>query len=66
MTVQPAEAVESITLSFADNGLCALLFGRHHEHLALIEQHTRASLNARGNVVTISGAAEPVEAARQA
>ncbi len=64
LTVQPAEAVESITLSFADNGLCALLFGRHHEHLAMIEQHTQASLNARGNVVTISGATEPVEAAR--
>jgi phosphate starvation-inducible PhoH-like protein len=36
-----------------------LLFGRHHEHLAMIEQHTQASLNARGNVVTFSGAPEP-------
>jgi phosphate starvation-inducible PhoH-like protein len=63
LTVQPANSVESITLSFADNSLCALLFGRHHEHLAMIEQHTQASLNARGNVVTISGAPEPVEAA---
>ena len=50
MTIQPAESVESITLSFGDNRLCALLFGRHHEHLAMIEQRTQASLNARGNV----------------
>ena len=64
MTAQPAEPLESVTLSFADNGFCALLFGRHHEHLAMIEQQTQASLHARGNVVTISGAAEAVEAAR--
>jgi len=63
VSTSPAAAVETITLSFADNGLCALLFGRHHEHLAMIEQHTQASLNARGNVVTISGEPEPIEAA---
>jgi phosphate starvation-inducible PhoH-like protein len=59
----PATPVPSITLSFADNRLCALLFGRHHEHLAMVEQRTQASLNARGNVVTISGEPDQVEAA---
>jgi phosphate starvation-inducible protein PhoH and related proteins len=63
LNAKAVAAVETVTLSFADNGLCALLFGRHHEHLAMVEQHTRASLNARGNVVTISGAPEVVEAA---
>jgi len=53
----------SRTLSFADNGLCLLLFGRHHQHLAQIEQQIDVSLVARGNEVTIAGDVEPVEAA---
>jgi phosphate starvation-inducible protein PhoH and related proteins len=53
----------SRTLSFEDNGRCALLFGRHHEHLALVEQHLAVSLAARGNLVTVTGEAEPVDAA---
>jgi phosphate starvation-inducible PhoH-like protein len=57
------EPVESRTLAFEDNGLCALLFGRHHEHLALIEQRIPAHLVARGNLVTVSGSAESVSAA---
>ena len=50
-------------MAFEDNQLCALLFGRHHEHLARIEQHLPVSLVARGNEVTICGEAEPVAAA---
>jgi phosphate starvation-inducible PhoH-like protein len=57
------EVIETRDLSFDDNRLCALLFGRHHEHLALIEQQIPVSLVARGNVVTVSGAAEAVAAA---
>jgi phosphate starvation-inducible PhoH-like protein len=53
----------SRTLSFEDNGRCAVLFGRHHEHLALLEQHLPVSLAARGNLVTISGEPAPVAAA---
>jgi len=53
----------SRTLSFADNGLCVLLFGRHHQHLAQIEQQIDVNLVARGNEVTIAGDVEPVEAA---
>ena len=60
--VEP-QGVASRTLSFEDNGRCAVLFGRHHEHLALLEQHLPVSLAARGNLVTISGEVEPVAAA---
>lgn len=52
----------SRTLRFDDNSLCALLFGRHHEHLALIEQRIPAHLVARGNLVTVYGEPEAVEA----
>jgi phosphate starvation-inducible PhoH-like protein len=55
--------VVSRTLSFEDNTRCAVLFGRHHEHLAVLEQHLPVSLAARGNLVTISGELEPVAAA---
>ncbi|MGI9509874.1 MAG: PhoH family protein [Geminicoccaceae bacterium] len=56
--------VDSSTLTFEDNGRCALLFGRHHEHLAQIEQHIPATLVARGNEVTISGASDQIAAAK--
>ena len=55
--------IESQTLHFDDNGFCARLFGGHHEHLALIEQHIPVHLAARGNLVTINGEPEAVEAA---
>ncbi|MGI9434105.1 MAG: PhoH family protein [Geminicoccaceae bacterium] len=55
---------DTSTLTFDDNGRCALLFGSHHEHLARIEQKIPATLVARGNVVTISGDADKVEAAK--
>ena len=57
------QGVVSRTLSFEDNARCAVLFGRHHEHLALLERHLPVSLAARGNLVTISGEMEPVDAA---
>ena len=58
-----AADVDSRTLRFDDNRLCALLFGQHHEHLALIEQQIPATLAARGNLVTINGEPGAVEAA---
>src|SRR5262245_50170208 len=57
------EGVVSRTLSFEDNARCAVLFGRHHEHLAQVEQHLPVTLAARGNLVTISGEPEPADAA---
>jgi phosphate starvation-inducible protein PhoH and related proteins len=58
-----SQDVVSRTLSFEDNARCAVLFGRHHEHLALLERHLPVSLAARGNLVTISGELEPVDTA---
>jgi len=67
MRLKPVPAlaanVESRTLRFDNNGLCALLCGQHHEHLALIEQQIPATLAARGNLITINGEPGPVEAA---
>jgi phosphate starvation-inducible protein PhoH and related proteins len=57
------QGLVSRTLSFEDNSRCAVLFGRHHEHLAVLEQHIPVSLAARGNLITISGEMEPVDAA---
>ena len=62
VAIEP-EGVGSRTLSFGDNGRCAVLFGRHQEHLALLEQHLPVSLAARGNLVTISGEVEAVDTA---
>ncbi|MGI9416872.1 MAG: PhoH family protein [Geminicoccaceae bacterium] len=56
--------VDSSTLTFDDNGRCALLFGRHHEHLARIEQKIPVTLVTRGNEVTISGGVEQIAAAK--
>ncbi|HET6519996.1 MAG TPA: PhoH family protein [Geminicoccaceae bacterium] len=53
----------SLDLAFEDNALCALLFGRHHEHLARIERQLPVSLMARGNHVTIAGEPADAEAA---
>jgi len=55
---------DTSTLTFDDNGRCALLFGEHHEYLARIEQHIPATLVARGNVVTISGESDQIEVAK--
>ncbi len=57
------QGVVSRTLSFEDNARCAVLFGRHHEHLALVEQQLPVTLAARGNLVTISGEPEPADTA---
>ena len=62
VAIEPGGVV-SRTLSFGDNGRCAVLFGRHQEHLALLEQHLPVSLAARGNLVTISGEVAAVDTA---
>jgi phosphate starvation-inducible PhoH-like protein len=61
----PADDVIETTLSFADNSLALQLFGAHHSHLARIEQALDVAINARGNQVTVRGAALAVEAARK-
>ena len=42
-------------LQFSDNSVCAQLFGRHHLHLAKIEQALPVSIVARGNEVFVQG-----------
>jgi phosphate starvation-inducible PhoH-like protein len=63
-----ARSVEPVTVEveFADNRLLPAVFGEHGRNLARIEQRLGASLNNRGNQVTISGPTEAVNAAREA
>jgi phosphate starvation-inducible PhoH-like protein len=50
---------------YADNRLVLQLFGAHHGHLARIERALDVAIHARGNQLTISGAAEGITAAGQ-
>ena len=63
-----ARSVEpvSIQVEFEDNRLLPAAFGEHGRNLARIEQRLGVSLNNRGNLVTISGPMDAVEAAREA
>lgn len=60
---QPKVRQASAERIFADNGLAIELFGAHHVHLARIEQGLDVQLHARGNEVTVTGAADGVAAA---
>jgi phosphate starvation-inducible PhoH-like protein len=55
-----------IVVSFDDNQLAMRLFGRHSEHLALIERRLDVVIDQRGNQVTIEGAREACDQARLA
>lgn len=56
----------SIKVDFEDNRLLPSVFGEHGRNLARIEQRLGVSLNNKGNRVTISGAMDAVEVAREA
>lgn len=56
----------SIQVQFEDNRLLPAVFGEHGRNLARIEQRLGVSLNNKGNRVTISGAMDTVEVAREA
>ena len=49
---------DSVTLSFDDNRLLALMFGEHDQHLTLIENRLGVDIMPRGNQVALRG--EPV------
>jgi phosphate starvation-inducible PhoH-like protein len=53
------------SLEFNDNALALQLFGSHHSHLALIEHRLGVAINARGNAISIAGAADAVDIARR-
>ena len=44
-----------IAVTFDDNQLALRLFGRHSEHLALIERRLDVVIDQRGNQVNIEG-----------
>ena len=48
----------SQSVRFADNGICAVLFGQHHMNVARIEQRLPVSIVTRGNEVFIRGEAD--------
>lgn len=55
----------TLTLAFEDNRYLHALFGEHDEHLALIEHRLGVHLTPRGNRVSIKGAHQNSETARQ-
>jgi phosphate starvation-inducible PhoH-like protein len=55
-----------IVVAFDDNQLAMTLFGRHSEHLALIERRLNVAADQRGNQVTLEGPRESCEQARRA
>jgi phosphate starvation-inducible PhoH-like protein len=61
----PGAQAESLNLAFDDNRLLALLFGKHDEHLALIENRLGVDINARGNRIAVRGEASARERAKQ-
>ncbi len=60
-----AKAGNSLTLSFDDNRLLALMFGEHDQHLTLIENRLGVDITPRGNQVALHGEADARDNARQ-
>ncbi|HSV30329.1 MAG TPA: PhoH family protein [Candidatus Omnitrophota bacterium] len=55
----------TVVREFQDNALLPVLFGPHNVNLERIESQMGVALNARGNAVSISGAAEAADDAGQ-
>ncbi|MCW5682484.1 MAG: PhoH family protein [Xanthobacteraceae bacterium] len=60
-----SEAAPSVLVAFDSNRLASALFGRYGENLALIERKLGVTIDQRGNHVSIDGAREACEQARQ-
>jgi phosphate starvation-inducible PhoH-like protein len=60
------EGAAQIVVTFDDNQLAMRLFGRHSEHLALVERRLDVTVDQRGNHVTIEGPGEACDQARRA
>ncbi len=56
---------DNLIVAFDDNRLLTTVFGKHDEHLALIEQRLGVTITPRGNRVALSGDAAMRERARQ-
>lgn len=48
-------SAQSLVIDFDDNRLLSSLFGKHDEHLALLEERLGITVSSRGNRVEISG-----------
>lgn len=59
------KAGNSLTLSFDDNRLLALMFGEHDQHLTLIEDRLGVDITPRGNQVALRGDVDARDNARQ-
>ncbi|NNE21403.1 MAG: phosphate starvation-inducible protein PhoH, partial [Rhizobiales bacterium] len=59
------QAGNSLTLSFDDNRLLALMFGEHDQHLTLIEDRLGVDITPRGNQVALRGDVHARDNARQ-
>jgi phosphate starvation-inducible PhoH-like protein len=60
------DAERPLLLQFDDNQLVPMLFGRHDENLARLEEHLGVTLVSRGNRIAVSGESEAVERAGRA
>ncbi len=59
----PRDVSKTSQMVFDDNGMAMRLFGPHQAHLSQIEEALDVTLNARGNEVTVTGAADSVDKA---
>ena len=59
-TTTPLADIEGASqrLHFADNSVCAQLFGQHHANIARLEQKLPVRIDTRGNEVFIKGGSE--------
>jgi phosphate starvation-inducible PhoH-like protein len=55
-----------VSVTFSDNRLASVLFGRYGENLALIERRLGVTIDQRGNMIAIEGSKEACEKARRA
>lgn len=56
--------IEHLALTFENNKLATMLFGKFDEHLAMVEEMLEINTASRGNVVHLDGDAENVHRAR--
>ncbi len=61
-----ATAEQRLDLRFDDNRLLPMLYGAHDQHLARLETQLAVSIIHRGNILTITGSADGMDAARAA
>jgi phosphate starvation-inducible PhoH-like protein len=59
------DAAANVMITFEDNRLASVLFGRYGENLALIERKLGVTIDQRGNHVSIDGPRDACEKARQ-